>query len=148
MTTATGTAGVRALLADGRVVLIRAVGPADADAVLALHMRLSEHDRYLRFFGAGTRILDTITRRITRTPDTAHAAVGAWLGDRLAGVAHYESLADTTTAEVALVVDGTVQARGLGTLLLEHLVATARRHGVTRFEAEVLSSPTPACRTG
>jgi acyl-CoA synthetase (NDP forming)/GNAT superfamily N-acetyltransferase len=138
MTTATGQAGVRALLADGRVVLVRAVGPADADAVLTLHTRLSEHDRYLRFFGAGTRILDTITRRITRAPDRAHAAVGAWLGGRLAGIAHYETLPDATTAEVALVVDGTVQARGLGTLLLEHLAAVARRHGVTRFEAEVL----------
>ena len=96
----TVTAGVRALLADGRVVLIRAVGPADADAVLSLHTRLSEHDRYLRFFGAGTRILSTVTRRITRAPDPGHAAVGAWLGGKLAGVAHYETLPDPTTADV------------------------------------------------
>jgi acyl-CoA synthetase (NDP forming)/GNAT superfamily N-acetyltransferase len=137
--TATGAAGVRALLADGRVVLIRPIGPADADAVLDLHMRLSEHDRYLRFFGAGTRVLDTITRRITRQPDPRHAAVGGYVGDLLVGLAHYETLPDTTTAEVALVVDGTVQAHGLGTLLLEHLASTARQHGVTRFVAEVLA---------
>jgi acyl-CoA synthetase (NDP forming)/GNAT superfamily N-acetyltransferase len=139
MTAATSSSGVRALLADGRVVVIRTVGSADADAVLALHTRLSEHDRYLRFFGSGTRILDPITRRITRTPDGTHGAVGAWLGEKLVGVANYETLPDSTTAEVALIVDGTVQARGLGTLLLEHLAFLARHRGITRFVAEVLA---------
>lgn len=129
----------RALLADGRVVLVREIGTADADAVLSLHSRLSERDRYLRFFGSGTRVLDTITRRITREPDDTHAAIGAWLGGKLVGVAHYEVMLGTTTAEVALVVDGTVQAHGLGTLLLEHLASTARGHGITRFVAEVLA---------
>jgi acyl-CoA synthetase (NDP forming)/GNAT superfamily N-acetyltransferase len=138
--TMTDTRGVRALLADGRIVLIRAIDPADAPAVLALHTRLSDQDRYLRFFGAGSvTVLDTVTRRITRTPDTTHAALGGYIGDRLAGVAHYETLDDRTTAEVALVIDGTVQAHGLGTLLLEHLASVARQHGVTRFIAEVLA---------
>lgn len=138
MSTAVTPDGVRALLADGRVVVLRAITPADADAVLALHTRLSERDRYLRFFGTGTRVLDTITRRITRPPDNQHAAVGAYFGDQLVGVAHFEALLGTTTAEVALVVDGTVQARGLGTLLLEHLASVARHRGLTRFVAEVL----------
>lgn len=130
--------GVRALLADGRVVAIRTIAPADAHAVLDLHMRLSEHDRYLRFFGTGTWMLNTVADRITRDFDDEHAAVGAWLGDKLVGVAHYET-SEGTTAEVALVVDGTVQARGLGTLLLEHLASHARHRGVTRFVAEVLA---------
>ncbi|GAB1516944.1 bifunctional acetate--CoA ligase family protein/GNAT family N-acetyltransferase [Actinophytocola sp. KF-1] len=133
------TTGVRALLADGRIVVIRTVDVTDAPDVLALHTRLSEHDRYLRFFGSGKSILDTITRRIARPADDAHAAVGAWLGEKLVGVAHYERVLGSPTAEVALVVDGAVQARGLGTLLLEHLASLARRHGVTRFVAEVLA---------
>jgi hypothetical protein len=52
--TATDARGVRALLADGRIVLIRAIEPADAPAVLDLHTRLSEQDKYLRFFGSGS----------------------------------------------------------------------------------------------
>jgi len=134
-----GSDGVRALLADGRVVVVRVVGANDADAVLSLHTRLSEHDRYLRFFGSGTRVLDAITKRITRPPGGEHGAVGAWLGEQLVGVANYEAMLGGTTAEVALVVDGTVQARGLGTLLLEHLGSMARHRGVTRFVAEVLA---------
>ncbi|MFI7680130.1 GNAT family N-acetyltransferase [Actinophytocola sp. NPDC049390] len=135
----TATTGVRALLADGRIVVIRAIDVSDAADVLALHTRLSEHDRYLRFFGSGKSILDAITRRIARTADDSHAAVGAWLGGKLVGVAHYERTLGSTTAEVALVVDGAVQARGLGTLLLEHLGSAARRRGITRFVAEVLA---------
>lgn len=135
----TAVTGVRALLADGRIVVIRVIGEADGEAVLSLHTRLSEHDRYLRFFGGGTRILDPITRRIVRAQDGTHAAVGAWLDGRLVGVAHYETMPGSTTAEVALVVDGTVQARGLGTLLLEHLGSLARRRGISRFVAEVLA---------
>jgi len=139
MTAAIGAQGVRALLADGRVVTIRAIGPGDAAEVLSLHTRLSDHDRYLRFFGTGTSMLHTITQRITRAADGEHAAIGAWLGERLAGIAHYEARPAGATAEVALVVDGTVQARGLGTLLLEHLGSMARHRGVTRFVAEVLA---------
>jgi hypothetical protein len=48
MSTAVTPDGVRALLADGRVVVLRTITPADADAVLALRTRLSEHDRYRR----------------------------------------------------------------------------------------------------
>ncbi|MFL6123174.1 GNAT family N-acetyltransferase [Actinophytocola sp.] len=139
MSAVVGTEGVRALLADGRVVLIRALGADDAGTVLSLHKRLSEHDSYLRFFGSGTRVVDVTARRITRTSDGTHAAVGAWLGEELVGAADYETMPGGTTAEIALVVDGTVQARGLGTLLLEHLGSLARHRGVTRFVAEVLA---------
>jgi acyl-CoA synthetase (NDP forming)/GNAT superfamily N-acetyltransferase len=139
MSAAIGADGVRALLADGRVVVIRTISQADAEAVLSLHTRLSEHDRYLRFFGTGTGVLDTIAKRITREADGEHAAVGAWLGEKLVGLAHYEAAPGSTTAEVALVVDSTVQARGLGTLLLEHLGSVARHRGITRFVAEVLT---------
>ena len=131
--------GVRALLADGRVVQVRAMRPSDLDDVLALHRRLSDQDRYLRFFGTADTVFRPISRRITRPPDTRHAALGAYLDEVLIGVAHYEVLDDPTTAEIAIVVDGAMQAHGLGTLLLEHLASVGRLHGVTRFVADVLS---------
>ncbi|GAA4553291.1 GNAT family N-acetyltransferase [Amycolatopsis samaneae] len=128
------TGGTTALLADGTVVTVRALREEDTDAVFALHRGLSERDRYLRFF----------TTRPTGVADLAHTiaagtGLGAFLGDRLIGVAHYERLRDTETAEIAIVVDETVQAHGAGTLLLEHLVLTARRHGIRRFLADALS---------
>lgn len=139
MTVMMSPGGVRALLKDGRVIQVRAMRPSDVEDVLALHLRLSEKDRYHRFFGTSTTVFAPISKRITRTPDNKHAALGAYLDGTLIGVAHYEVLADPTTAEVALVVDGTAQAHGLGTLLLEHLASYARRHGVTRLVADVLA---------
>lgn len=139
MTAMLPAGGVRALLTDGRVVRVRALDAADLDDVLALHRRLSEEDRYLRFFGSSTAVFAPISRRITRAADDEHAALGAYLYGTLIGVAHYEVLADPATAEIALVVDGNAQAHGLGTLLLEHLASAGRRRGVTRFVADVLA---------
>jgi acyl-CoA synthetase (NDP forming)/GNAT superfamily N-acetyltransferase len=131
--------GVRALLTDGEVVRVRVLVPSDVDEVLELHRRLSERDTYFRFFGFARDFLPTIARRITRESDQKHVALGAYQGDVMVGVAHYETLAEPHVAEIAFVVDGAVQARGLGTLLLEHLASVARHRGVRRFVAEVLA---------
>ncbi|MEC3981676.1 bifunctional acetate--CoA ligase family protein/GNAT family N-acetyltransferase [Amycolatopsis sp. H20-H5] len=128
------TAGLNALLADGQVVTVRPLTEADTGAVLALHQGLGERDRYLRFFTLHPIELPELAATIAAGP-----SVGAFVGSRLAGIANYQPLADPVDAEVALVVDRTVQAHGVGTLLLEHLVSIARRHGVRRFVAEVLA---------
>jgi hypothetical protein len=114
MTVTSAPAGVRALLADGRVVRIRILWSSDVDVVLQLHQRMSEHDTYLRFFGIAREFLHTVAERITPRPDAKHAALGAYLDDVLVGVAHYETLADPHVAEIALVVEGDVKAYGLG----------------------------------
>ncbi|OLF10512.1 acyl-CoA synthetase [Actinophytocola xinjiangensis] len=132
--------GVHAVLTDGRIVSLRELDTADTEAVRELHRRLSGEDRYLRFFGAAAdSTLNSVAGLVSRGTDDRNAALGGYLGGRLIGVANYEVLADRTSAEVAMVVDGAVQARGLGTLLLEHLASIARRHGVVRFVAEVLA---------
>ena len=56
---------------------------------------------------------------------------------RVAGLATAELLSPDS-AEVAFLVADQDRGRGLGSLLLEHLAALGRRHGVSRFEAEVL----------
>ncbi|MBA2324968.1 MAG: GNAT family N-acetyltransferase, partial [Pseudonocardiales bacterium] len=130
---------IRVVLADGRVVMLRPLGPGDQDAVLRLHRELDGRDRYFRFFGPmPPRVVDLVSG-MTSPVDARHGSMGVFLGAELWGVAHYEVLADPTEAEVALAVSGTAQAHGVGTLLLEHLVSLARHHGVRRFVAEVLT---------
>jgi acyl-CoA synthetase (NDP forming)/GNAT superfamily N-acetyltransferase len=133
------TGGVRVALADGRVGLLRPLGPDDQGAVLRLHESLAERDRYFRFFGPLPLRVNDLVCAMTAPADVRHASMGAFLDEELIGVAHYEVLADPTEAEMALAVSGTVQAHGVGTLLLDHLVSLARRHGVRRFVAEVLT---------
>lgn len=132
-------AGVRAVLADGRVALLRPLSPDDQDAVCTLHEHLPERDCYFRFFGGIPPRLNDLVFRMVAPVSTSHGSMGAFLDGELIGMAHYEVLADPTTAEVAMAVTNTSQAHGVGTLLLEHLVSLARRHGVRRFVAEVLS---------
>jgi acyl-CoA synthetase (NDP forming)/GNAT superfamily N-acetyltransferase len=131
--------GVRAVLADGRIALLRPLNPDDQDAVRHLHEDLPERDRYFRFFGGLPPRLDDLVFTMCAPVNTRRGSMGAFLDGELVGVAHYEVLADPTTAEVALAVSNTSQAHGVGTLLLEHLVSLARRNGVRRFVAEVMS---------
>lgn len=145
-TTVARRLGHRSLLADGRIVLIRPLVPADATVVAELHHRLGDHDSYLRFLGPAPSAMDDLAARIAADTTPEHAAVGAFLDDRLAGVAHYETLPDMVTAEFALTVAATAQADGVGTLLLEQLVSTARRQGITRLVALVSARNTAMLR--
>ncbi|PRX45856.1 acyl-CoA synthetase (NDP forming) [Prauserella shujinwangii] len=138
--------GQRSLLVDGRVVLVRPLTPADAADVAALHHGLSERDGYFRFFGPVPSSLDVLVGQITDEATGERAAVGAFLDGRLVGVGHYETMADPGLVEVALAVDGTVQAGGVGTLLLERLVSEARQAGITRLLASVLAENTRMLR--
>jgi acyl-CoA synthetase (NDP forming)/GNAT superfamily N-acetyltransferase len=132
-------APTRALLADGRVAAIRPLGPDDGAALARLHRELPERDRYLRFFTPYLPpTLDRLVRQMA-TGDAHRLGLGAFLGDTLVGVAHFEVLAEPDEAEVALAVDHVQQAHGVGTLLLEHLASAARERGVRRFVAEVLA---------
>lgn len=139
-------AGTRALLADGDVVLVRTLHPADTAEVLALHTRLTERDSYFRFFGPRPSTLDKLAGEIAADPGPGHVAFGCYLHDDLVGVAQYEVLKDSTDAEIALVVDGSLRTQGVATLLLEHLVSHGREAGLKRFQAEVLAENSKVIR--
>jgi acyl-CoA synthetase (NDP forming)/RimJ/RimL family protein N-acetyltransferase len=133
--------GTYALLTDGSTVEIRHARPDDARAVQAMHAAMSADNFYLRFFSLSPRSAETEARRVCREPGPDHAALLAWLGSRLAGVASYE-LAGPDTAEVAFAVPDDLHGRGIATLLLEYLVSIARERGLHAFTAETLADNT------
>jgi acyl-CoA synthetase (NDP forming)/GNAT superfamily N-acetyltransferase len=143
----TGTAGPGAgryaLLTDGSTVFIRPAGPADAEAVRAMHAALSPDNLYLRFFSLSPYSADREATRVCREPGPDHAALLAWLGDRLTGVASYEPTPVPGAAEVAFAVPDDMHGRGIATLLLEHLVSIARERGLCAFTAEALPENRP-----
>ncbi|MGW9310303.1 bifunctional acetate--CoA ligase family protein/GNAT family N-acetyltransferase [Saccharomonospora azurea] len=126
------------VLADGRTVHLRPIVPTDADRIVALHARLSERTRYLRYFGAYPRIPARDLRRFTTVDHHDRVAFVALLGDDIVAVGRYERI-NESSAEVAFVVDDAHQGRGLGSILLEHLAAAASECGLRRFVAEVLA---------
>lgn len=126
------------VLADGGTVHLRPVVPTDADRIVALHGRLSERTRYLRYFGAYPRIPPRDLQRFSTVDHHDRVAFVALLGDDIVAIGRYERL-DSDSAEVAFVVDDVHQGRGLGSILLEHLAAAASECGLRRFVAEVLA---------
>ncbi len=57
----------------------------------------------------------------------------------LIAVARYEPTDEPDTVEVAFVVQDAWQGKGLGTIMLDELLAAAAARGITRFRAYVLA---------
>lgn len=129
---------VDTLASDGRVVHIRDLGPADLPELLALHERASDRSIYLRYFSPNREAARRYVTSLVEPKEGRHV-LGAFVADALLGVGMCERV-DDEAGEFALLVADTVQHGGIGTLLLEHLIAEARGAGLRRFTAEVLAS--------
>ena len=135
----TSAAATYALLTDGSTVEVRPARPQDSEAVRAMHAAMSPDNIYLRFFSMSPGVAEQEARRVCREPDSDHAALLAWQGDRLVGVAAYEPAGKPGVAEVAFAVSDDMHGRGIASLLLEHLVWQARQRGLRAFTAETLA---------
>jgi acyl-CoA synthetase (NDP forming)/GNAT superfamily N-acetyltransferase len=136
-----GALGVDALAADGGIVRLRPVSHRDAAALSLLYARASPDSLRLRFFGIpGQHALEAEVTRLTRPASPEHDAVLAEQSGEVIGVASYERGSPAERqAEFAVFVDERQHGRGVGTLLLEHLAALARRQGVTHLTGEALA---------
>jgi acetyl coenzyme A synthetase (ADP forming)-like protein len=132
-----------AVVADGGVVHIRPITPTDAGVLRDFHERLSDRSRYFRFFSPHPTLSDAEVERFTTVDFVDRVALVAEHEGRLVGVGRYDRTPGGDDAEAAFVVADAHQGRGVGTLLLEHLTAIARRQGVRRFTAEVLADNRP-----
>jgi acyl-CoA synthetase (NDP forming)/GNAT superfamily N-acetyltransferase len=132
-----GEDGVDALLMDGRIVHVRPVSERDAEALTGLYTRASQRSRYLRFFTAGISIDREVQRLVT--PSDNHVALVAEHDGLAVGVASYEILS-SAQAEIAVLVDDAWHGEGIGSLLIEHLAAVARRSGIRELVGDVLAS--------
>ncbi len=106
--------------------------------MLALHDSVSEDTLRLRFFSPNRSAAQAYVTRLFDAGRDSAATLIAFDRGRLVGLATAEVFADDA-AEVAFLVSDADRGRGLGSLLLEHLAALGRRHGVRRFEADVLA---------
>jgi acyl-CoA synthetase (NDP forming)/GNAT superfamily N-acetyltransferase len=132
--------GSFALLTDGTTIEIRPARPDDFDPVRDMHAKMSPENLYLRFFSMSRTAAEQEAHRVCREPSPDHAALLAVLTGRVIGCGVYEVAGDgSRSAEVALTVADDMHNRGVGTLLLEHLISHARSRGVRTFVAETLT---------
>ena len=135
----------RVTLRDGTEVVLRLVQPDDKALLREGFARLSPESRYRRFFTPKNELTPDELRYLTEIDQVQHVAIGATSADGAhgLGVARFIALAgEPGSAEAAVAVTDDVQGRGLGSLLLQRLVAAARERGVERFVFEMLGSNT------
>lgn len=137
-------------LGDGTRVRLRPLRPDDKDKIVEGIARLSPESQYLRFFTSKPRLTDSELRYLTEIDGIDHFAIGCALvtpagseGEGIA-VARFVRLPDEPeVAEPAIVVVDGMQGKGLGRILMQHLVDAARERGVKRFRSEFLAINKP-----
>src|SRR3954464_12888795 len=121
------------VLSDGGTVHVRPVRPSDADALVAMHGRLSPESIYFRFFSPKPRLTDKEIERFTIVDFRDRVALVAVLGDEIVAEARFDRWRGKDEAEVAFTVADAHHGRGIATVLLEHLAAVGRELGLRRF---------------
>jgi RimJ/RimL family protein N-acetyltransferase len=135
-----GAGAVDVVLRDGSPVLIRPIGPGDAERLKDGFARLSPGSRRLRFLGPKKALSAAELRYFTEIDHRDHEALGAVsrVDGQGIGVARYvRSVEDPASAECAVTVVDAWHRRGLGTELLARLADRARAAGVHRFTGQV-----------
>ncbi|CAM5566204.1 bifunctional acetate--CoA ligase family protein/GNAT family N-acetyltransferase [Streptomyces aurantiogriseus] len=130
---------VHALLTDGTTVCIRPVVPSDHDQLEGLYEEMSPENLRLRFFAASHRSAGQAADRACAPSRPGYRALLAETQGRVIGLAEYDTGDEKDAAEVSIAVADGLHHRGVGTLLVEHLVSAARAEGITTFTADALS---------
>jgi acetyltransferase len=133
---------------DGTTVTFRPIRPEDEPLMVDFHKALSEQSVYLRFF-----FLDRLDARVAHErlvrqcfidyeneialvaecvdPQTGHREI--------LGVGRLKRQLAPTDGELAVIVSDKYQGRGMGTEIVRRLIDVARREGLRRIIAVILS---------
>ena len=133
-------------LRDGCRVEIRALRPEDRADLLAAVKRTSDQSLYRRFFGLKRSFTDQEAAFFINVDFVNHVALVALIDEAgrsvIAGGGRY-IVVQPRQAEIAFVVIDEYQGRGIGRVLVRHLIRIACAAGLQTLVAEVLSENTP-----
>lgn len=137
-------------LADGTQVLLRPIRADDKHHLSAAFGRLSPESARLRFLAPKARLTSAELRYLTEIDGTDHVAIvaaPAHAPDFIVGVGRFVRWPDRPdAAEIAVVIGDPWQGQGLGRHIGLVLADEARRRGIARFTASLLSDNRAAHR--
>jgi RimJ/RimL family protein N-acetyltransferase len=134
-------------LRNGTEVTVRAIRPEDKGLVIAAFKELEEGTIYSRFFAPKKDLTDRELNWATEVDFFGTVALVCCIiengRERIIGGGRYIAADESdppSSAEVAFIVEEDYQGLGIASALFRHLVSIGRQQGISRFEAEVLSS--------
>lgn len=132
-------------LADGMGVLLRPLKPDDAALYPDFSTHITPEDARLRFFHPISQPTPAMVRQfvdIDYDRAMAFVAIGQDTGELL-GVARLHCNQFHTHGEYAVIVRSDLKRRGLGRLLMRHLIDWARATGLERVHGQVFGYNQP-----
>jgi GNAT superfamily N-acetyltransferase len=118
---------------------IRPITPNDAGALVRFHGQLSDQTVRLRYFNLHRNLAPDEVTYLTCVDGFNRVAYVVEHEGKIIGVGRYDRCDTPCRAEVAFVLADEFQHHGLGPMLLERLVKTARLAGIGELCASVLA---------
>jgi GNAT superfamily N-acetyltransferase len=126
--------GRHAMLRGSDRVLVRPIHAKDVELARRFIEGLSPTSRRFRFLETMRSPSDALLKQLTTVDPLTDAAYVAVIGngseERQIGVARFSASADGDDCEFAITVADEWQNKGLGTLLMRHLIEVARSRGI------------------
>ncbi len=132
--------------AAGRALRLRPVRPEDEPAFLKSFAKLSPRTVRLRFFAPLKEMSHALAARLTQIDyerEMALLLTDPGAGGEIYGVIRLMSDPDNTRAEFAVVVRDDLVGQGLGTLLMQKIIAYGRSRGLGEIFGDVLAENEP-----
>lgn len=135
-------------MANGETVSIRPIRPEDEPAMVKFHESLSErtvYQRYLQLLNLSQRTAHDRLTRICYIDYARQMALAVERTDpntgdtRIIGVGRLQGLIDVPEAEFSIVISDDFQKQGLGSELLNRLIAIGKAEGVKVITADILA---------
>ena len=131
-------------LRDGTPVTIRPIRPADMDLEKQFVRDLSDYSRYYRFMQPIRELTPAMLEHFTH-PDYDHEmaliiTVTHEGKEQEIAVARYVKYPDGDNCEFAIAVADAWHGKGVGTLLMQELIAVAQKNGLKLMEGFVLTT--------
>ncbi|WP_108471490.1 GNAT family N-acetyltransferase [Rhodanobacter thiooxydans] len=132
---------------DGRELVLRAIEPGDVAAMQRCFTRLSPEDIRRRFLHAMSELPTPMAQRLCRidpAQETAYVLMDESIKPaEMRGVGRIYVDEATDSAEFSVLVEQAWSRRGLGALLMRHLVDDCRRRGLAELWGYVLLENRP-----
>lgn len=131
-------------LSDGKKIVIRPVRIEDVEIIKEFSRNLSGELKHLNYMENFKQFPADMVRRLTHvdykktmTLIATHKSEGK---DHVIGIVHYIRGEDSQTCEFDVIVTDAWQNKGIGTILTESLIKSAKKNGIKTIKIFILSN--------